>query len=261
MNIKIFLNTLAIIATIFSLLTSVNAESTDGPLIINNTGKPNSSWTDRNRGLLIRRYQDNNESLSMSLDWGTAYFDLLSNDSRGRFDFRIKSTDDEGNGYENDKTLMRIEGNRFGGDIDIFGNFGVYYDKNESPLISVKNDKKLGEVFINTDLEISNGSLQHNFTQKHPALFRRVHRDDQVLAVSVKDKIAQFLYVNDESDGQIDFEIRNTDTENSDGRDKNFNILMSIVGNKSGGNVDVKCDLKVKRNIVSDGDICIGNCN
>lgn len=94
-------------------------------------------------------------------------------------------------------------------------------------------------------LEVLDGSAKFvTSTGQHPLIISRMHggsteQGTQELRIGVEDSVTTLHYINDEKENRLDFRMENEDTETGDGTNANDNIVMSIMGNKAGGNVGI----------------------
>jgi len=78
-------------------------------------------------------------------------------------------------------------------------------------------------------------------TGSNPFTIARVYKSSnfEELRFGVTDSVTTIHYINDETSNRIDFRMQNTDTEAGGGANANDNIVLSIIGNSSGGAVGV----------------------
>lgn len=89
-------------------------------------------------------------------------------------------------------------------------------------------------------LQVQGGSAEFVTSKgSDPLIISRVHNGGQELQVGVGDSVATIHYINDEHINRVDFRMQNTDTETGEGRRKNDNIVMRIVGDNGGGKVGI----------------------
>ena len=77
------------------------------------------------------------------------------------------------------------------------------------------------------------------YEQNRPFTIRRHASYDEAIHTYIQDFATYFTYINDESSNAIHFRLINTDTEGGGGVNANDNIVMTIQGNGSGGNVKI----------------------
>ena len=115
-------------------------------------------------------------------------------------------------------------------------------------IIDDENIYRSGNVGIGTTdpgykLHVDDGSAFFSTdTGANPFTIGRRYKTDKYeeIRIGVTDNIATIYYINDESSNKLNFRMENTDTEGSaTGANANDNIVMSILGDTTGGKVGI----------------------
>lgn len=115
----------------------------------------------------------------------------------------------------------------------------------------------IGVTAPRTKLDVNGSALFRTADNTEPVYFSRTGSiTTEYMAVGMEDTTAVFHYKNDETLNRIQFRLQNTDTESGGGAAPNDNVVMTVLGNGTGGAVGIGTGtpterLEVNGNIIS----------
>src|SRR3989344_5735165 len=113
---------------------------------------------------------------------------------------------------------------------------------NDSIIYQLGGNVSVGTTAPAYKLDVRGGAHVETVTNTLPFVISRVYSasSPQEMRIGIDDTQTYFYYINDEAQNKIIFRLNNTDMESGAGASRNYNDVLTLVGDVAGGKVGIK---------------------